>query len=59
MFSTSYSAPGLDTSQNLEDISIDVVDGVYTFTCYRDLDTGDAEDFVIELDKEFPIIWAE
>ena len=59
MFSTSYSTPNLDTTQNLENISITVVDGVYTFTCYRALDTGDSEDFAIELDKEFPIIWAE
>ena len=43
----------------MEDISIEIDQGVYTFTCYRALDTGDAQDFAIELGKEFPIIWAE
>ena len=32
---------------------------MYTFTCFRSLDTGDAEDYLIEVNKEFPIIWAE
>lgn len=59
MYSTGYDSPPSDTVQNLEDISVEIDQGVYTFTCYRALDTGDAQDYVVELDKEFPIIWAE
>ena len=59
MYSTGYSAPPADTNQDLEDISVEISEGVYTFTCYRELDTGDDQDFVVELEKEFPIIWAE
>lgn len=58
-YSKDYAAPPPDKIQNLEDISIVIEGGVYTFTCYRDLDTGDSQDYVITLDQEMPLIWAE
>jgi hypothetical protein len=50
-WSTSYSAPSPDAVSHLEDIQITITNGIYTFTCYRDLNTGDAEDYAFTLDS--------
>lgn len=59
LYSTGYRTPEIDSSQDIDDLQVDIKNGVYTFTCWRALDTGDPKDFVIPLDDEFQIIWAE
>ena len=58
-YSTEYGAPLADDTDNMEDISIVNENGVYTFTAYRKLDTGDSQDYVMTLDQEMPFMWSE
>ena len=59
LWSPDYLAPRIDRVQNYQDCRSEVYDGIYEFTCYRDLNTGDVQDGVIRLDEEYPMIWAE
>lgn len=59
LFSFGYFKPATDSVNNFESVSIKKEGGVFKFTAYRDLSTGDSMDSDIRLNTEYPLIWAQ
>ena len=58
-YSTGYQAPTAEAIQSIEDLIVTIENGIYTFECYRAMNTGDPQDHVLEFDTDTPIIWSE
>ena len=58
LWSTGYSMPKTDTTQNYEPTTGTLADGVYTFAVTRALDTGDADqDQVLVCGQDYDMAW--
>ena len=51
LYSSSYRTPSEDSTNNYLDTEKTSSDGVHTYVTYREMDTGDSKDFVLECGK--------
>lgn len=58
-WSVGHSKPQLDSSQDIQDVSVTQSGGKYIFTAFRKRDTGDSQDAKIEVGTDYPMIWGE
>ena len=57
LYSTGYSTPSADSSNSYLDTEKTTANGVHSYVTYRELDTGDSDDFVVECGKTHYFAW--
>jgi hypothetical protein len=57
LYSTGYRTPSADSSNSYLDTRKTTANGVHSYVTYREMDTGDSNDFVVECGMTHKFAW--